>query len=169
MPITVDYCRLTDHVPTLALLNADTGLLPSKTENIPEAMITEIDGKIIFSHWGQLVWNQCKNDFLSQELQDFPRIAYKDTFRKDYKNISEANDKVDLQEKLAKVSGLLEESNGDTAYLKSDGGLLYEVYQNQGGIAHFRITQGIRVSCTASGGVLTLRRYGKEPDVNKNP
>jgi putative CRISPR-associated protein (TIGR02619 family) len=169
LPITVDYSRLTDHVPTLALLNADTGLLPSKTENIPEAMIAEIDGKMIFSNWGQLIWNQCKNDFLSKELQDFPRISYKDTFRKDYKNISEDKYKVDLQEKLAKVSGLLEESNGDTAYLKSNGGLLYEVYQNQGDIAHFRITEGIRVSCTASGGVVTLRRYGKEPDVNKNP
>jgi hypothetical protein len=59
--------------------------------------------------------------------------------------------------------------NGDTAPLKSDGGLLYEVYQNKGGIAHFRITQGIRVSCVASEGTLILRRYGKEPDVNKNP
>jgi putative CRISPR-associated protein (TIGR02619 family) len=69
LPITVDYSRLTDHVPTLALLDAGAGLLPSKTKNIPEAMIAEIDGKMTISNWGQLIWNQCKNDFLSQALQ----------------------------------------------------------------------------------------------------
>lgn len=160
LPITVDYSRLTDHVPTLALLDAGAGLLPSKTENIPEAMIAEIDGKMTISNWGQLIWNQCKNDFLCQELQDFPRISYEGTFKKDYKTISKAKEKVELQQTLAKVSGLLEESNGDTrdlvksvSYCPYKGAKEKEVY-------HFYVGIHWRVSCKVSNGNLTLRYYG---------
>lgn len=160
LPITVDYSRLTDHVPTIALLDAGAGLLPSKTEKIPEAMIAEIDGKMILSNWGQLIWNQCKNDFLSQELQEFPRILYQDTFKRDYKNISEAKDKVELQETLAKVSGLLEESNGDTKYLVKP--VSYSPYKGAKDkeVDHFYVGIHWRVSCKASEGKLTLRHYG---------
>lgn len=161
LPITVDYSRLTDHVPTLALLDAGAGLLPSKTEKIPEAMIAEIDGKMILSNWGQLIWNQCKNDFLSQELQEFPRISYQDTFRKDYKNISEAKDKVELQKTLAQVSGLLEESNGDTRYLvKPVSYSPYKGAKDKEGVDHFYVGIHWRVSCKASHGKLMLRHYG---------
>jgi len=161
LPITVDSSRLTDHVPTLALLDAGAGLLPSKTEKIPEAMIAEIDGKMIISNWGQLIWNQCKNDFLSQELQEFPRISYQDTFRKDYKNISEPKDKVELQERLAKVSGLLEESNGDTRYLvKPVSYSPYKGAKDKEGVDHFYVGIHWRVSCKASQGKLMLRHYG---------
>jgi putative CRISPR-associated protein (TIGR02619 family) len=161
LPITVDYSRLTDHVPTLALLDAGAGLLPSKTEKIPEAMIAEIDGKMILSNWGQLIWNQCKNDFLSQELQEFPRISYQDTFRKDYKNISEAKDKAELQKTLAQVSGLLEESNGDTRYLvKPVSYSPYKGAKDKEGVDHFYVGIHWRVSCKASHGKLMLRHYG---------
>lgn len=161
LPITVDYSRLTDHVPTLALLDAGAGLLPSKTEKIPEAMIAEIDGKMTISNWGQLIWNQCKNDFLSQELLEFPRISYQDTFRKDYKNISEAKDKVELQKTLAKVSGLLEESNGDTRYLvKPVSYSPYKGAKDKEGVDHFYVGIHWRVSCKASQGKLMLRHYG---------
>ena len=161
LPITVDSSRLTDHVPTLALLDAGAGLLPSKTEKIPEAMIAEIDGKMTLSNWGQLIWNQCKKDFLSQELQEFPKISYQDTFRKDYKNISEAKDKIRLQETLAKVSGLLEESNGNTRDLaKPVSYYAYEGAKDKEGVDHFYVGINWRVSCKASQGKLTLRHYG---------
>jgi putative CRISPR-associated protein (TIGR02619 family) len=161
LPITVDYSRLTDHVPTLALLDAGAGLLPSKTKNIPEAMIAEIDGKMTISNWGQLIWNQCKNDFLSQALQEFPRISYDEgTFKKDYDKISNYKERVKLQETLAQVSGLLEESNGDTrdlvkavSYSPYKGAKDKEVY-------HFYVGIHWRVSCKLSNGNLTLRYYG---------
>jgi putative CRISPR-associated protein (TIGR02619 family) len=161
LPITVDYSRLTAHVPTLALLDAGAGLLPSKTKNIPEAMIAEIDGKMTISNWGQLIWNQCKNDFLSQALQEFPRISYDEgTFKKDYDKISNYKERVKLQETLAQVSGLLEESNGDTrdlvksvSYSPYKGAKDKEVY-------HFYVGIHWRVSCKLSNGNLTLRYYG---------
>lgn len=99
----------------------------------------------------------------------FSRLKYEISFKKDYETRQDRKERIKLQETLAKISHLLVKHNGDTASLKGDGGVLYEVYKNKGGIAHFRVTQGIRVSCTASGGVLTLRRYGKEPEVNEKP
>lgn len=161
LPITVDYSRLKDHVSILALLDKGAGLSPSQTENVPEAMVAEIDGKMTLSNWGQLIWNQCKNDFLSQELQEFPRISYQDTFIKNYKNISEAKDQVELQETLAKVSGLLEASNGDTKSLvKPVSYSPYKGAKDKEGVDHFYVGIHWRVSCKALNGELKLRHYG---------
>ncbi|HBE20352.1 MAG TPA: CRISPR-associated protein [Cyanobacteria bacterium UBA11149] len=152
-----------------ALMAGGAWVKLSELENVPETLIFKVDDTATLTTWGRLVWNRSKEDLLSGELLKFPKLKYESSFKKDYESTQSNNEKVKLQETLAKASHLLMKHNGDTAPLKSDGGLLYEVYQNKGGIAHFRITQGIRVSCTASGGFLTLRRYGKEPDVNKNP
>jgi hypothetical protein len=38
-----------------------------------------------------------------------------------------------------------------------------------GNVDHFRVTQGVRVSCCSDQGKLILYRYGKEEEVNKNP
>jgi putative CRISPR-associated protein (TIGR02619 family) len=161
LPITVDYSRLKDHVSILALLDAGAGLSPSQTQNVPEAMVAEIDGKMTISNWGQLIWNQCKNDFLSQELQKFPRILYQDTFSTDYENISKPKDKVRLQETLAKVSGLLEESNGNTRDLaKPVSYYAYKGAKDKEGVDHFYVGIHWRVSCKVSNGNLTLRYYG---------
>ncbi|AFZ59584.1 putative CRISPR-associated protein [Anabaena cylindrica FACHB-243] len=139
-------------------------------EKVPETLLFIVDDKATLSTWGRLIWNRSKGDFLNGDLlEKLPYIKYETSFTKDYDSRKEKNERIKLQETLAKVSHLLIKSNGDTAPLKGDGGVLYEVYQNKGGIAHFRVTQGIRVSCTSSSGVLNLRRYGKEPEVNNNP
>lgn len=138
-------------------------------QGVPETLLYIINDKAILSNWGRLIWNRSKINFLNGDLLALPHIKYQTSFYKDYEIKKEKNERVKLQETLVKVSHLLIKSNGDTAPLKGDGGVLYEVYQNKGGIAHFRVTQGIRVSCTASSGVLNLRRYGKEPEVNSNP
>jgi putative CRISPR-associated protein (TIGR02619 family) len=141
-----------------------------KLQGVPETLLYKIGDKAILSNWGRLLWNRTKENFLTGDLlAGLPHIKYEPAFYKDYENRREKSDRIKLQETLAKVSYLLLKTNGDTASLKGDGGVLYEVYQNKGGIAHFRVTQGIRVSCTADSGVLNLRRYGKEPEVNKNP
>lgn len=81
--------------------------------------------------------------------------------------------KVKLQETLAKVSVILQRTNGDIRELKKDGGLQYEDFNNKkiGGlpIGHFRISQSLRVSCIFKDKKLTLRRYGAHDDVNDNP
>ena len=64
---------------------------------------------------------------------------------------------------------LLQQDNGSTAELKRDGGLQYDKYTNKGNIDHFRVTQGIRISCHSEAGILTLHRYGTESEVNNNP
>ena len=66
-------------------------------------------------------------------------------------------------------STILDQHNGDLAALRSHGGLQYETYLNHQGVAHFRVSQSIRVSCIKEGKFLKLRWYGPEQDVNRNP
>jgi putative CRISPR-associated protein (TIGR02619 family) len=170
LPIRVDESAIEPHAAKLALMNAGAGLSDSEVTNIPEALIGDCGGKKVLSTWGQLIWNECKKELFSKDLLEFPRLQYADTFRADYNKIkNEQQKKVELQQDLAKVSCLLIESEGDTSVLKEHPGFRYDKYTNKGDIAHFRVNQGWRISCTSSQGVLILRHYGKEPDVNKNP
>ncbi|MDT9295471.1 MAG: CRISPR-associated protein [Arthrospira platensis PCC 7345] len=152
-----------------ALMSAGAWIKLSEINDSREALLYQVEDEVTLSNWGRLIWNQSKSELLSQDLLSFPRLIYQDSFRSDYQTIRNSKEKVKLQETLAKVSYLLSKHQGNTGPLKQDGGVLYEVYTNKGGIAHFRVTQGIRISCTSSDGQLTLRRYGTEPDVNNNP
>jgi putative CRISPR-associated protein (TIGR02619 family) len=114
LPITGDTNIIKNHAVTLALLKAGASLSPEKTATVPEAMVAEIDGQITISNWGQLIWKKYGDDFLSQDLLDFPRIFYAGDFRGEYKQIKDVNDKVRVQKTIAKVSRILEESNGNT-------------------------------------------------------
>lgn len=162
LPITIDFDEVKEHIITLTLLDNGASLSPSKTENVPETLIAEIDGEITLSNWGQLIWNQCEYKFLSQDLlEGFPRIKYDDSFRREYKKISDNNDKVLLHKTIAKVSRLLEESNGDTRTV----GKQVEYYPYQGakdkdGVDHFYVGKQFRVSCKKQSEVLVLRHYG---------
>ncbi|MEL6460038.1 MAG: putative CRISPR-associated protein [Cyanobacteria bacterium J06621_15] len=169
LPISVDTSLFKPYTMQLALLNAGAGLSPEETNGIPETMLGEFDGKMVLSTWGQLIWNQCKDDLLGGDLIDFSRLEYQDSFRADYNKVKEKHKRVKLQETLANITRLLNESNGDTAILKQHGGIQYDRYVNKDNIDHFRITQGIRVSNTIIQGKLLLRRYGLEPEVNNNP
>ena len=169
LPISVDTSLIKPYTMQLALLNAGAGLSPKETVGIPEMMLGEVDGKMTLSTWGQLIWNQCKDNLLAGDLILFSRLEYQDNFRADYNKTKEKYKRVKLQETLATVTRLLNESDGDTAILKQHGGIKYDRYTNKGNIDHFRITQGIRVSNTVSRGKLILRRYGLEPEVNNNP
>ena len=168
LPVSVDISLIKPYALQLALLDAGAGLSVSETVGIPETMLAEIDGKMILSTWGQLIWNQCKDKLLSEDLLPFPRLEYQDSFKADYNQQKEDKARVKLQETLAKVSCLLEESKGDTSLLKKDGGLRYDKYTNMGNIDHFRVNQGVRVSCSSSQGKLILYRYG-EHKLNDNP
>ncbi|MGF1979759.1 MAG: CRISPR-associated protein [Nostoc sp. CmiSLP01] len=169
LPIAVDISLIKPYKLQLALLDAGAGLSISETQGIPETMLAEVDGQMTLSTWGQLIWNQCKNNLLSEDLLPFPGLEYQDSFKADYNQEREAQPRVKLQETLAKVAYLLEESDGDTSILKKHGGLQYDKYTNMGDVDHFRVTQGVRVSCRSSQGKLILSRYGKEEEVNKNP
>jgi len=169
LPVSVDTSLIQPYTMQLALLNAGAGLSPQETAGIPETMLGEVDGKMTLSTWGQLIWNQCKDELLAGDLILFSRLEYQDTFRADYNKVKDKQKRVKLQETLATVTGLLDESNGDTAILRQHGGIQYDRYVNKGNLDHFRITQDTRVSNTIAHGKLILRRYGLEPDVNNNP
>jgi hypothetical protein len=169
LPITVDTTLIKPHAVKLALLYAGNGLTPQETATIPEALLAKIDDKIILSTWGQLIWNQCQENLLSQDLLTFPCLEYQDSFRADYNKIKTSQERVKLQTTLAKVSALLTESNGDTSILKQEPGLQYDKYTNKGNIDHFRVTLGLRVSCCSQQGKVILYRYGQEEKVNHNP
>lgn len=173
LPVIVDVKKVEPYKVQLAMM--DVGEINTSWEEakkVPQDWVLVDGHEMTLSTWGQLIWNKCKNDLLSQNSPlTFPKIDHQNSFLDDYQKI-EANvkERVKLQLTLAKISQLLQKSNGDSSILKQDPGLQYDKYTNiQGSIDHFRVTQGLRVSCTSSQGRLLLRRYGKEPDVNKNP
>jgi putative CRISPR-associated protein (TIGR02619 family) len=171
LPINIDRSEVEPYKVQLAMMDVGEILTSwEEAKKVPKEWVI-IDGQeMILSTWGQLIWNQCKDDLLSKNLLKFPQVNYKPTFLDDYKKI-EANkqEKIKLQETIAKVAQLLQKNKGNISILKQDPGLQYDKYTNKGNIDHFRVTQGLRVSCTSSNGVLLLHRYGREPEVNKNP
>jgi putative CRISPR-associated protein (TIGR02619 family) len=148
-----------------ALMAAGAFVKLSELESVPDTLILKAGDEAILSNWGRLTWNNCKRSFLSSNLLPFPKLEYQKSFITDFEKASSEEERVKLQETLARVSYLFDKSNCDTAPLKSDGGLLYEVYKKEDskqidGLAHFRVTKALRVSCVTSGNVLILRHYG---------
>lgn len=173
LPLKVDIDVLREHRLELAMMAQGHIFSQEQVSSIPAGLL-DVDekGHASLSDWGLLVWNRVRRELLGDDLLPFPRLQYTDTFRRDFKQASSA-ERVELQEVLAKVSGLLEDHRGDTAPLKRDGGLQYDVYSGKTTkdgrpIGHFRVSQSRRVSCTVEDGALRLRRYG-EHSINDNP
>jgi putative CRISPR-associated protein (TIGR02619 family) len=169
LPVKVDNDAIAPYKTELALMAAGAWRTKSQLKTLSESLVFSTGDECTLSNWGRLIWNQTKSQFLAQDLLDFPQLTYLPSFQNDYRKISEDSQRVKLQEVLAKVSYLLIKGKGDTSLLKADGGLQYDIYTHQRGVAHFRVTQGLRVSCVSENSNLVLRRYGKEPDVNRNP
>jgi len=173
LPLQIDIDALHRHRAALAMMAQGHVFPLACVSSIPDSLL-EIDDNenVTLSNWGELVWQNAREKLLGKDLIKFPRLCYEDKFRKDFENAS-VQERVRLQETLAKVAGILEYSNGDTSALKRDGGLQYEVYENKytkdgKPIAHFRVSRSHRVTCVAEGGTLYLRRYG-EHSINDNP
>ncbi len=173
LPLQVDINALRESRMELAMMAQGHIFPQDQVSSIPDGLL-EIDdrGSATLSDWGELIWNRVRKELLGEDLLPFPRLQYTDTFRKDFENADRKN-RAALQEILAKVSGILEDNQGDTSALKRHGGLQYDVYTNRRAkdgrpIGHFRVSQSRRVSCTAENGVLRLRRYG-EHSINDNP
>ncbi len=173
LPLQIDVNALRDYRVELAMM-AQGHIFPFEQVSSIPAGLLEIDerGSATLSDWGALVWNRVRQNLLGEDLLSFPRLQYTDNFRRDYRQAS-PGERAALQEVLAKVSGMLEDSRGDTAPLKRDGGLQYDVYTDKTTgdgrpIGHFRVSQSRRVSCTVENGALRLRHYG-EHSINDNP
>jgi len=172
LPIKIDTDIFTKFIDKLLLISAGLNPLVNSVTELPELMFDVIDKQVTFSVWGELVWQGIKKELLGNNLVELPSLKYSDKFKKLFTEASQI-DKIKLQESLAKASKLLIENKGDLSFLKKDGGLLYENYQNkfEGGvvIGHFRINQGDRVSCTFKNNELNLRKFGRHDFVNDNP
>jgi len=173
LPLRVDIDALREYRVELALMAQGHIFALEQITGIPAGLL-DVDekGSAWLSDWGILIWGRVRRELLGDDLLPFPRLQYTDTFRKDFKQAS-PSERAELQETLAKVSGLLEEHRGDTSVLKQDKGLQYDNYtgktaRNGRPIGHFRVSQSRRISCTAEDGALRLRRYG-EHSINDNP
>lgn len=174
LPINMDTTLFKDQAQTFLLLSqTNEGIHKTRLASIPEVMIEEYQNNLyILSNWGELSWNNAKKEVLSKSLIELPFITYFDAFKTDFKNTKRPKDKVVLQEKIAKVSCLLQENQGDITCLKGGrgGGLLYDNYTGKNAhLGHFRINLGIRVSCEYKDNKLVLRHYGEHDYVNDNP
>lgn len=165
LPITLDekivQSIIKPYVVEFALMAQGRESDRAQLANIPETLIYVLDNEVTLSNWGKLIWNRCKEQLLSDNLLDFPKLRYEPSFIKDYENIRNKAERVKLQETLAYVSHLLLKSNGNTAMLKQDGGLQYGVLKNTDNVGHFRVTLGLRISCKVVEGNLVLRKYGE--------
>ena len=172
LPLQIDTGALCKYRAELAMMAQGHVFPLERVNGIPDGLLETDEQSATLSSWGELVWQRTKEQLLGEELIQFPRLHYEDKFTKDFKD-ADKQKRMQLQETLAKISCILEYNNGDTSALKRDRGLQYEVYEGKRTkdgkpIGHFRVSESHRVTCTAEGGKLYLRRYG-DHSVNDNP
>jgi len=177
LPLRVDEDALRQHRVELAMMEQGRILPAGRVAGVPAGLLEErtIEGQRLasLSGWGQLVWNRVREQILTERLLEFPGLDYTEMFRQDFEEAG-PRERVQLQEKLAKVAGIIEDKPDFLSALKQDHGLQYDNYESQKladgtPIGHFRVSHDLRVSCIAWGRILVLRRFGREPEVNKNP
>ena len=174
LPIQIDTAVIQKYRTEFALMAAGKVYPRRELKDIPETLLEfleegEDETDTGLSAWGTLIWNRTKADVLAEALLPFPRLEYTRAFRDDFNRENAPKTLLKLQETLAKVAYTLENSNGNLAPLRQDGGLQFERFMKIDGIYKFRITQAIRVSCEVVEGGLVLRHYGHKNYVYKNP
>jgi putative CRISPR-associated protein (TIGR02619 family) len=166
LPIAIDPQKVDPYAVELALMNAGASLSRSEVAGLSEGLLYTIDDEVTLSNWGKLVWTQRKAEILSADLLPLPRIEYAATFIQDYKKTAshDRQERIKLQEVLAKVSHLLRASGGNVAALKGDGGVQYDRYETTS-IDHFRVNLSERISCRSTSQGIELRYYGSHAHV----
>lgn len=162
LPIQIDIKPFEKNKEKLLLLNANKIYDIKDFIDFPESAFDSIDGKLILSVWGEVIWNKVKYD-LFNELPKLPYIEYHNNFREKFKNEVNKKNRLKLLESLAKVSVKLDESKGSTNTL-SEGGIQLsplesKTFEGQQ-IYHFRVDLGIRVNCIKKGNKLLLIDFG---------
>jgi putative CRISPR-associated protein (TIGR02619 family) len=169
LPINIDHSEVEPYKVQLAMM--DVWEIPTSWEGakkVPKEWVITDGQEMTLSTWGQLIWNQCKDKILSQDLLEFPKLDYKNTFKDDYKNTLDTQERIQLQERLARTACLLCKHRDGISALKDDDILRLRRYQGTN-IDHINITaQTRRVSCKAAdGGRLSLRYYGTHDYIYK--
>ncbi len=177
LPVRVDSSVLKPHAALLAMMSVGNPLCSAHQVKgiLGAGVLFEVDsnGDAMISPSGMLIWEQVKEEIFLEGLLEFPGIEYSSEFRKDF-NSAQKEEKIGLQEALAKVASLLAHSGGDIAVLKADNGLQLESYQDRRDeeglpIMKFRYNKGMRVSCVKKGDNLLMRKFDHHDKVNDNP
>ncbi|MBW4641469.1 MAG: putative CRISPR-associated protein [Goleter apudmare HA4340-LM2] len=172
LPISIDTERVEQYKVQLAMMAV--GEIPAfweEAKKVPKEWVLIIDKEMTLSTWGQLIWSQCKDILLSKNLLDYSNIGkldYTDNFKEDYKNTLDTQEKIHLQERIARSAYILSTNNDGISALKNDDIVRLRRYQGTD-IDHINITaQTRRVSCkVAAGGRLSLRYYGTHEYIYK--
>ena len=173
LPIKIDTSAIEEHILEFAMMTAGE-LYPETTlEGVPETLLEPVEenGNIAYelSEWGDLIWSRTKSVLLSGNLLQFPRLVYRQSFIDDYEGLN-AQQRTDLQETLAKIATVLEDTGGDTTQLNQRvSGLKFQELKRFDNIYTFRIARGIRVSCSITDDGLYLYKYGPRNTINRNP
>ena len=174
LPIQIDTSVIEKHTLKFAMMEGDKRYYPiEELEGIPETLLEPIEDndRVVagLSAWGELIWNRTKSGLLSKEILSFPRLVYDQRFINDYSDLN-SQQRTDLQETLAKIAVVLEDTDGNITELNQKvSGLNFEKLVDYVGICTFRINQAVRVSCKITTNGLNLRRYGNHDDVYNNP
>jgi CRISPR/Cas system-associated protein Csm6 len=176
LPVTLDLSTLRNNRERFAMLaEGDGWTLPvAEFTGWPEVLWEETStgsGRAWLSTWGLLLWERGQDELLGDELLELPRLEMSNSFRQDWQDRrANRRERLELQQRLARVAVMLDQSNGDTSTLKRDGSLQYDNYTGaNAGIGHFRVNnRGWRVTCTTESGRLRLRRFGPH-EINDNP
>jgi putative CRISPR-associated protein (TIGR02619 family) len=172
LPIKVDITEVEPYKVQLAIM--DVELMPEAWEfakNVPQDWVLVIDKELFLSAWGQIIWNKCKHEILTQDnLLNFSKLKvdYQQSFKDDYKKVKNPKDRIKLQEKIASISGILCKHRDGISALRDDGGIKLRRYKNTE-IDHFNVSDSLRVSCKViDGGRLSLRYYGTHDHVERS-
>ena len=171
LPVKVDVSEIDPYEVQLAMM--DVGEISTSWEEaqeVPKEWVFVIEPKMILSAWGELLWDQCKEELLSKERPlPFPKLEYHQSFLDDYQ-AKLANEKIILQENLARAACLLKNHRDGISAMRQDGIFRLRRYVGKHkDIDHFDLPKDRRVSCIAREGTLYLRHYGEHNYVNNNP
>ena len=103
LPIDIDSTAIAPHAALIARLAANAPISTQEIPDLPETLVTQLDGEALLTTWGKLIWNRVKGELLSGDLLSLPRLTYLDSFRRDYQDCRNKKERVKLQETLAKV------------------------------------------------------------------
>lgn len=169
LPITIDCSKIEPYKVQLAMM--DVMEIPASWEEakkVPKEWVLIIDRQMILSTWGQLLWNQCNEKFISGEKPlKFPKIEYNSSFINDYESKSN-QERISLHNQLARAACLLNNHRDGISAMKQDGIFRLRRYVGKD-IDHFDLPKDRRVSCRVVGDILQLRHSGEHNHVNNNP
>lgn len=162
LPIQIDIKPFEKNKEKILLLNANKIYDINDFIDFPESAFDSIDDKLLLSVWGEVIWNKVKYE-LFDKLPQLPFIEYHKNFSERYGEMVNKKQRFQLIETLAKISVMLDETNGNTSNL-TKGGIQFsplesKMFEGQQ-VYHFRSDLGIRINCVKKGNKLLLTEFG---------